>query len=417
MLSLESFTHRAELVEILSRWVVDLPQPGDLRMIKSVVNLNSYIARIWTHRLMLGLLRGLHEGSYERRATRAKADVKDFVVNNPTYSNSRIDHIIGRYKRFPEDFYRDTPIDGAFYLRHLEGREILVGCTRIKRFRRVAEKGSRRMVDFLFNRILDTADRLANERARNLGVAKHLLTTPPDLMVEEFAHAERRVIKSIRRGTIHPELPILSIPDMAGIKLIIEDDERERFLELLRAEPECRVVELEEHKGIYNATNLKVMVQLPRELLLSCPPRGAYRKILTYRGFDEDTLDQSYQDFLCSGEPEVMVEIILSTFQEYLESEIGRCMHEERLLSQRSHPGYNGHLATNIRYLMDYILSLCRAPGMDDVQSLPIKLWVRYIPDTISQLVRDLCVPQDLFFDNILEPPPCHDRLEPGLSN
>ena len=31
--------------------------------------------------------------------------------------------------------------------------------------------------------------------------------------------------------------------------------------------------------------------------------------------------------------------------------------------TQRAHHEYNGHLATNVRYFMEYVLSLCRAPA------------------------------------------------------
>jgi hypothetical protein len=53
---------------------------------------------------------------------------------------------------------------------------------------------------------------------------------------------------------------------------------------------------------------------------------------------------------------------------------------------------------------MNYILWLCRAPSMDDVSEVPIKLWVKYMPDTIEYLQRRLIVSDDFFFDTVLEP-------------
>jgi len=100
----------------------------------------------------------------------------------------------------------------------------------------------------------------------------------------------------------------------------------------------------------------------------------------------------------------VMLEIIVSTFEEYLESEIGRSMHEERVRSQRSHPEYNGHLATNTRYFMQYLLGLCRGAGMPEITNVPIKLWARYMPETIELLIRRLCLPDRLFFGTGPEP-------------
>jgi hypothetical protein len=81
-------------------------------------------------------------------------------------------------------------------------------------------------------------------------------------------------------------------------------------------------------------------------------------------------------------------------------------MHEERTLAQRAHRAYQGHLATNVRYLMDYILGgLCLAPGMPEVTNVPIKLWVRYMPDTIDHIMRAFYLPEDVFFDSAPEPP------------
>jgi hypothetical protein len=103
------------------------------------------------------------------------------------------------------------------------------------------------------------------------------------------------------------------------------------------------------------------------------------------------------------------VEIIVANFEEFLESEIGRCMHEDRVAFQRSNQDYQGHLATNVRYLMQYIFALCLSESFADVDEVPVKLWVRYMPDTIERLVQNLFVPDDFFFDSFSSTPP--DRL------
>ena len=47
MLYLESFVHRVRLAEIVSRWMVNQPKPTDVQELKTILNFNSYIARIW----------------------------------------------------------------------------------------------------------------------------------------------------------------------------------------------------------------------------------------------------------------------------------------------------------------------------------------------------------------------------------
>ena len=407
MLYLESFIHRVELAEIVSRWLVNRPRPGDVRRLNEIVNFNSYIARTWVDCLAQALFTRLHDQPPQSFLAKSKGQLKDFIVAHPLDSGLRAKQLFAKYERFPEDFYRDTPYDGRVYYTD-DGSDNCrcVGSTRIKRFRRIAEKGSRRIVDYLFARIRANADVLAEERARSLGIPKHQLITPSSLQVEEFLHAERRLLKMLRRGTIQEEFPILSIPDVVGIKVIAEGDQYERLVELLQNDPACRLLEQEHHAGRYNAINLRVSYSIPRRLLLNRPPNERQQRILSYRGFDEKTILERYTAFVQSAEDDVFLEIIVSNYLEFLESEIGRSMHEQRVLAQRSNDDYRGDLATNVMYLMDYLLSLCLSPSCEEIDDVPIKMWVKYMPDTMDRLQRKLFgMPVDASFDDVSELP------------
>jgi hypothetical protein len=415
MLHLEGFIHRDRLAEVISRWMTNQAQAGDARFIKKAINFNSYMARVWIDDLMRRILPPL-VGPVQCNVVKTKGQLKDFVVDHPTYTTPRIDEMRTRYRKFPEDFYRETPIEGCFYTAGASQSPRFVGGTRIKHFRRIAEKGSRRIVDFMLARIRENADALAEERARRLGVPKSRLVTPQEQMIEEFLHAERRVLKSIKRGTIQEGMPLLSIPDVVGAKVIVDVQEYGRLREIIEKTGACEIAEEEAHRGVYNAVNMRVMYKLPKGLLMSLPPSGGYLRVLAFRGFDPTNVAQEYREFIATGEERVMVEIIVSDFQEYLESELGRSMHEDRVLSQRSHPDYNGFLATNIRYLMDYILGgLCVGAGMPEVSDVPIKLWVRYMPDTVEHIMRGLYLPREVFFDSVMEPPASSAAELPAL--
>lgn len=401
MLYLESFVHRVRLAEIVSRWMVNQPKPSDVQQLKTIVNLNSYIARIWVDALAREILLGLYGKEPYSHVAKTKGQLKDFVTRHLTRSTPRIEEMVARYRRFPEDFYRETPFDGRIYYNRENNTPVYLGSTRIKRSRRIAEKGARRIVDFMFERIRANADSLAEERARKLGIPKSQLITSPEEMVDEFRHAERRLIKSIKQGTIQSELPILSIPDVVGIKLIVEPADVPRLLEVLRANASCRLLEQEHHTGSYNAINLRLAHMIPRALLEARPPSGDALRILGNRGFDTSRVASLYGEFLESAEDHVLLEIIVSSYEEFLESEIGRCMHEDRVLTQRTHPDYRSHLAQNVRYQMDYILSLCISPHQETVQDVPVKLWVKYMPDTLERMLRGLFdAPTDTSFDN-----------------
>ena len=54
---------------------------------------------------------------------------------------------------------------------------------------------------------------------------------------------------------------------------------------------------------------------------------------------------------------------------------------------------------------MEFILALCRAPTTKEIDEVPIKLWVKYMPDTIEQVVFRLNIDDAVYFDTIPEPP------------
>ncbi|MCB9555400.1 MAG: hypothetical protein H6707_04800 [Deltaproteobacteria bacterium] len=391
-----------ELAEIVSRWIVNQPQPGDLEKINQIVNFNSYISRLWCHDLAVQLFRTLHHKQPDTLLAKTKGELKDFIVENPLRTTPRIEELFARYRRWPEDFYRETPYDGRIYYLSEADRRHYVGSTRIKRFRRIAEKGARRIVDYMFERIRINADALAEERAKALGIPKRALITPPEQQVEEFLHAERRLLKMIRRGTIQYEFPILSIPDVVGIKILVEGDQYERLIDTIERSKTCTLLEQEQHTGRYNAINLRVAHQIPRDRLLQQLPARHHIRILKYRGFDPATVIDDYTRFVETAEDHVLLEIIVCSYDDFIESEIGRCMHEERITNQRSHIDYSGHLATNVMHLMDYILALCLAPTHGvEITDVPVKLWMRYMPDTLDRLQRKIFnVPVDASFED-----------------
>jgi hypothetical protein len=188
---------------------------------------------------------------------------------------------------------------------------------------------------------------------------------------------------------------------VAGIKVIVEPKEYAGFRDLVARTPGVVIVEEEHHVGNYKGINLRLAYSLPKKRLLAQPLNPAYRRLLAYRGFNPDGLARRYREFVESAEDEVFFEMIVSSYQEFLESEIGRCMHEERILMQRAHYEYNGLLATNIRYLMGYMLDMCRAPWCADLEEVPVKLWVKYMPDAIERVVRRLYIPEEFLFDSI----------------
>jgi len=147
---------------------------------------------------------------------------------------------------------------------------------------------------------------------------------------------------------------------VAGIKLVWEESSLDRLEEIL-ARSGCEIIEYEEHRGRYNAVNLTVRYPPSPEAILAHPVQGRVLALLEARGCDADGANRGFTEFVKTGEDSVHVEIIVSTYEHLLESEIGICMHEDRIMAQRAERPYRSHLARNIGYLLEYLFTLPEA--------------------------------------------------------
>jgi hypothetical protein len=258
---------------------------------------------------------------------------------------------------------------------------------RLKRFRRIAEKSSRYLVDFLFQQVKLRANELAGARAAGLGIPKTQLSTSIEEQVAEFTRAERRVLNAIRAGDMVAAVPTMHLNDILGIKVVADEPETSQLMEYLD-QGQMTVVDREVHLGTYNATNVIVRYRWPREMALARPPFGRLAEILRSRGCSCD-IGAAYREFVATAEDDVLVEVIVSSYENMLESEIGRNMHEERILAQRQSRPYHGFLARNVEYLLEYMFRLCLSPVVD-AGEIPIRLWTRYMPDYVDQVYQQL---------------------------
>jgi hypothetical protein len=399
MIVINSFLHRNVLDDIIRRWMYDEAHPSDADLITRLVHFNHvYVSRYLD--LFAGrVFRELYPQS-SSQAIKIKGDLKDALVADPPCRNERIDELILDYRQNPGRFYRETPFHGTLYFTRRNGFEAYIGSSRIKRVRRLAEKAARRIIDRIFDRIKRHADTLADERARLLGIPRErLLTTPAD-MTEEFLIAEKRLLSDLReKRPIAEQGEILAINDVAGVKIVLEAPGQRKLIELLGRFPDCEVVEEERHAGRYNATNLLIRFRPPREEILSRPLGPEMLNIMHGRGFSAGEANRSFAEFVRSGEEDVLLEIIFSDYQEMLESELGRCIHEDRIIEQRLCQQYRGPLARNIQDLLEYLFSF-PASRQRELGELPIKIWNRYLPDYFDEILKRLFrIPTDNFRD------------------
>ena len=403
MITINSFLHREEFSDIIRRWMYDEARPSDADLITRLVHFNHvYVSRYLDlfSRLVFG---ELHHHEFSACPIRVKGELKDALVKTPAYRNERIDELIRDYRQNPGRFYRETPFHGTLYFSNRScGRVEYIGASRIKRSRRLAEKSARRIIDRLFDKIKQHADKLADDRAQLLGIPRECLLTAPEGMVEEFLEAENRLLQQFRdkSSTEAGTKGDLAINDVAGMKVILEEGKRGELTALLDRLPDCEILEEEDHSGRYNATNLTVRFRPPRDEIAARPLGQGLIDAMGERGYSSDEANRAFVGFVRSGEEDVLLEIILSTYQELLESEIGRSIHEDRIIEQRLCQQYRGPLAVNIQSLLEYLF-IFPASRQRELGELPIKLWNRYLPDTLDEILRQLFrIPSD----NVADP-------------
>ncbi|MBM4398450.1 MAG: hypothetical protein FJ087_22515 [Deltaproteobacteria bacterium] len=389
MILLGSFLHRQELSDIIGRAVEDRVSEDDPRRLKLIVNLNSYLMRIWATSFAERLFSAVRGHEVRGTPARTKGELKDLIVSSPWYPTPRIEELAGRYRRFPQDYYRETPYEGVAFTTGDPPR--YVGSRRIKRIRRIAEKCGRRLIDYMFDQIRQRADELASDRARRLGIPKDRLITPPEEMVEEFRHAERRVLKSIREGMLVAAMPQFYIDDVVGLRVLVDPHVLPVVESWLAGCDDLSVVDEKRFSGRFTGRNMVVAYRLPREELLAQMPADAACNVLIGRGVaaDRPALMDAYREFVGGGEGHVRFEILLIDYESLVESEIGLSMHEQHVLEQREMQEYRGRLAQNVEALMIFLFAYALS-ARTRIGPMPIKLGGSYLPDYLDSVLRSL---------------------------
>lgn len=390
MITIGAFLHREALEELFWRWLHNRVEPEDPERVTKLIHFNNiYVSRyldMWGRQLFTYL-----SGAVPREVgIRTKAQLKDALVSYPHYHDERIDELVRQYIAHRELYYIETPIHGKLYFSGQDADHRLIGSQRIKRARRLAEKAARRIVDMIFGAIKKRAEDFADMRAQQFGVDRSQLLTSEADMIREFERAESRIVEDLRDGVNFPRISAPPIHDVAGLKIIIEPDHEERLYDFIETRTRCDVFEVEpHHKKNYNATNLIIRARPQKSELVKDPIDPRLVKAMRARGLWKGDIQREFENFVYSGEDEVFLEIIYSSFSDLIESEIGGSMHETRISDQRNREEYTGHLARNIEYLVQYIFAFASFPSAK-LDECAIKVWSYYLPDYFNEVMKKL---------------------------
>jgi hypothetical protein len=383
---LTSITHRKELFDLATRWFADCPHRSDGHFLTQVTTYENLISAPVVRDLLTFIKQTIHPGPVHLVRLRSKDELRDAMVRACRNPTKREAELFAHYRAVPEDFFPGTPSDVILGLRE-DGA--VLAMARIKRLRRIAEKCSRRVADRLAGAIADKARFLAQERATRYGVPLTQLLSSKAEMVQDYHEAERLVSRTFRDGVLVFKPEDLRIDDGIGLKFVGTREELETMEKTIRNYPATVNVTREEHHGKYNDINLLVDLQLPSvaELVeLSSQWDWSHH---AGKGISPEDLEEAFPAFLESGQRTFRAEVILTTHEDLVESEFGSCIHEARIVEQRSGMSYSGRIASNASFLIEYMLMLSLSPTTE-VDELPVKMWGRYLPDVYSIAVWKL---------------------------
>ncbi len=393
---LTSFIHRKELLRIAERWLCGRPGPDDAMKLTQIFICDGYVLGLTLDSVIGKILGKVYPAEFRKVRIRSKGQLRDALCDYAGEISPRMAYLFGCYRKNPEYFYYQTPINGVLCI---DGRGRFLATYRIKRPKRIAEKANRRIASWIFETVRNKAVSMAMTRAEKSGVALERLVTPPDLMEREFIEAEESIANSFREGTIRFDRSAITINDVGGVKILGSKEQLAKVEIALRGDPEIGVQDRESFSGNYQATSL--ILDIPWDAEEVCRrfiDSKCWKKYIN-RGIPESELKKGIEPFMENSESRMKIELIMSTPEAMVESELGDSIHEERILSQRDVKPYKGYIPINVEFLLEYLFAVGFSPTVK-IDDLPIKLWGRYLPDTLVMYIRRLYkLPQyDLFY-------------------
>jgi hypothetical protein len=181
----------------------------------------------------------------------------------------------------------------------------------------------------------------------------------------------------------------MRIDDVVAAKFVDTHENLARIEKAIIDHPRATLAEREVHSGIYKATNLLVDLALPKPGVIIDQMKDMNWSFAARRGLDPARIPSDFARYVESGARSIRMEFILTTMEDLVESEFGRAMHEERILRQRLQEVYSGRIAQNASYIIRYLLMLALSPTVK-VDDIPVKMWGRYLPDTLTMAVDEV---------------------------
>ncbi len=383
---LSGLIHRDRLFDVAARWLADHVAPSDGRTVTEIFAFERAVTAPRVRRFVAELCRAAGPGDLYLERMRSKDQVREAIVSAAANPSARVAELIDWYRQLPEEYFPRTPVHMSLVTRH-NGR--IAAIIRRKRIRRIADKVSRRITDQLQQEIAEVARALAGSRPPHPSGPLPASHSPSGIPAGVLGAAERLVADRIRSGRMVLDPEGQRVDDVIGVKLIGSESELVRVEAALDALDGTWAFEREVHNGSYVGTHYLVDLELDPADTIVGRMEGIDWSFATGRGLEPSELGPRFREFVATASRRFRVELILTTFDDLVESEFGTCIHEQRILDQRELASDFSRIATNASWIIEYMLSMAISPTIL-VRELPIKLWGRYVRDTVAHAIARL---------------------------
>ncbi len=374
---ISAYLHRRQLMQITQRWIADRLEDEDALQLTRILTYDSFVAWHSLVDFVQTLTRRLGHPRVRQLPLYAKKDLKDLITTPAEATSARVDELIRNYRRTPEFYYVGSPMAG--YLFHDPQGRVLSLC-RFKRVKRIAEKASRYAALYLDAHLRGTQRRLEGDGANE---------TAPPAPAAAGDESEKALVRQICQGGISLPREAMQIQDVAGAKIIDRGFGPQGLEAAISRWRGVAIVDKEVHRGVYNAVHYTVRLDIDAPSIIEAFAASPYQATCRRRGLPVERGRADFEGFLDSGAGHLSLDLILTSFEELIESEIGRSMHEARIFRQRQERALYGNIPVNIEYILEYLLAVGLSPVVK-IDEIPFKIWGRYLPDTLSFCIRRL---------------------------